>query len=111
MVRTFDVYQETAKKTDQYPLETRLMALVLGLASEAGEVSGKLGKRLRGDEELQNDRVFEAMMIAELGDVLWYIAMIANALGVPMAEIATRNLEKLERRHEAGTIKGDGDGR
>lgn len=111
MVRTFDTYQVSAKQTDQYPPETRLIALITGLASEAGELTGKLSKHLRGDEKYSTDEQLREALILELGDVLWYIAMVADALGVPLSDVANMNLDKLALRHERGTIKGDGDER
>ena len=50
-------------------------------------------------------------LILELGDVLWYIAALADELGIPLEEIAIQNIEKLRGRHARGTIKGEGDNR
>ena len=47
----------------------------------------------------------------ELGDVLWYIAVFANDLGVSMDEIAQTNLDKLASRKERGVLGGSGDNR
>ena len=47
----------------------------------------------------------------ELGDVLWYVAMIAEYLGVAMTEVADVNLEKLESRFKRNKIHGEGDNR
>ena len=47
----------------------------------------------------------------ELGDVLWYLANLANDLGYSLSEIAENNIEKLESRKERGVIQGSGDNR
>jgi NTP pyrophosphatase (non-canonical NTP hydrolase) len=47
----------------------------------------------------------------ELGDVLWYIANLAEDLGYDLAEIADMNLEKLADRANRNVIKGSGDNR
>lgn len=81
--------------------------LVLGLVEEAGEVAGKFKKRLRGDDFED----FTSMITKELGDVLWYLAVLADHLGINMDEIATSNLDKLAGRAERNVIKGSGDNR
>lgn len=102
---TFHKYQALAKLTDVHRPETRLEACVLGLAAEAGEVAGKLSKRLRGDS------VDTQPIANELGDVLWYIAMVADELGYDLGELAQHNLYKLDDRSKRQVIRGDGDDR
>lgn len=102
---TFNKYQELSRMTDCHPPERRLEACVLGLAAEAGEVAGKLSKQMRGDS------VDRAPMASELGDVLWYLAMVADELGYELADIAQHNIYKLADRDRRGVIKGDGDNR
>lgn len=102
---TFNKYQELGRLTDIHPPARRLEACVLGLAAEAGEVAGKLSKQIRGD------RLDHQPMASELGDVLWYLAMVADALGYELADIAQHNLYKLADRDRRGVIKGDGDNR
>lgn len=48
----------------------------------------------------------------ELGDCLWYIAVMAKLeLGMSLEEIANMNIEKLALRNRKGTILGEGDNR
>jgi NTP pyrophosphatase (non-canonical NTP hydrolase) len=47
----------------------------------------------------------------ELGDVLWYVAVLAADLGMSLEAIAADNLAKLEARMGRGTIGGGGDRR
>lgn len=100
-------YQDAAATFAIYPPAGGLTYTVLGLASEAGEVAGKLKKSIR-------DGDFATMkqdMASELGDVLWYVAMAAKELGLTLDEIATDNINKLQDRKDRGVIKGSGDTR
>jgi NTP pyrophosphatase (non-canonical NTP hydrolase) len=47
----------------------------------------------------------------ELGDVLWYLAVLARDLDLDLNDIAESNVAKLKARQEKGTLKGDGDTR
>lgn len=114
---TFEEYQQAAEATAVYPPIVGLLYCTLQLASEAGEVSGKLAKALRGDRIEAFDARAAAgtatadAMVDELGDVLWYVAMTAKELGVDLDTVATRNVEKLKSRAARGTLKGSGDDR
>jgi len=103
----FDEYQAFCRTTAVYPAEHALDYLIHGLTSEAGEVAGKRKKHLRGDAP---DDAKE-QIVAEIGDVLWYVAEIASVLGFSLEEVATLNAVKLRNRQAAGTLKGDGDKR
>jgi NTP pyrophosphatase (non-canonical NTP hydrolase) len=70
-----------------------------GLASEAGEVLGEVEKMLRKDRSQED---IETAIVDELGDVLWYCAAIANATGRTIDEVIEANIDKLNRRREAG---------
>lgn len=109
---TFNEYQDTAKQTAIYDIDNETMELaylMLGLNDEAGECAAKLKKHLRGDYELDTEKKKE--FAKELGDVLWYIANSARALGYTMDEIAEMNLEKLLSRKQRGVLHGNGDNR
>jgi NTP pyrophosphatase (non-canonical NTP hydrolase) len=101
----FDIYQDSARKTAKV---ASLEYMVLGLANEAGEVAGAMKKYIREDYGFSELR---HRMVGELGDVLWYLSMVAERLGIPFSEIAAQNLDKLAKRDAAGKIKGDGDER
>lgn len=106
-------YQHLAEKTAMYRDPGGMGGLtytVLGLASEAGELAGKLKKVMRDHEGEMTPAKKEAMG-AEAGDVLWYIAMVAKELGYSLNQIGEMNVMKLRSRHERGVITGSGDGR
>jgi NTP pyrophosphatase (non-canonical NTP hydrolase) len=104
----FDDYQYQATKTDKYPEKARLYCHALGLCSEAGEVADKIKKLYRDDVE---PHVFREQLRKELGDVLWYVAMLAEDLMLTLSSIAESNLDKLSDRHRRNQIHGSGDDR
>ena len=104
-VMTADFYEERASITAIYPKEKALEYLALGLTSEAGEVAGKVKKLIRdgkGDKKA---------IASEVGDVLWYCAMLASELNVNLGKIMEDNLYKLNDRKTRGTLQGSGDSR
>jgi len=107
-------YQEHAKETALTTSERGglpdLAYYLIGLCDEAGEVAGKVKKLYRDNNgELT---VGQRYIIAqELGDVLWYLAMLAHGVGHPLENVATINLDKLARRKAEGLIHGSGDNR
>lgn len=109
-----NTYQDAAKTFAIYPRQNAHLYVLFGLASEVGEVTGKVAKALRGDLGVTNvwdDERFRAALVHELGDCLWFLAMIADEFGLDLNDIATANLEKLLKRKQNNTIKGDGDNR
>ena len=93
-IETFNTYQRLAKETANYPPEHETWYLALGLTGEAGEVANKIKKQIR-DGANNRDAVIE-----ELGDVLWYVAMLARSLNVDLSIIATENINKLRDRYQ-----------
>ena len=83
---------------------------MLGLTGEAGEAADKFKKIIR-DKGGVISGMDKEEITKELGDVLWYVAMIAEYLGVSLAEVAEANIEKLESRWKRNKIHGEGDNR
>ena len=104
----FNEYQKIARSTAVYPEEYKVVYPALGLCGEAGEVADKIKKTVRGDTPL--DEVTGSIAM-ELGDVLWYVAVLADDLGVELEDVAKWNVDKLQRRMKSNKIKGDGDNR
>lgn len=102
---SFVEYQHRTRETAIYPADQGVVYTALGLASEAGEVAGKVKKAIRDGINVRS------AVIDELGDVLWYVARLADELGEPLSDVAERNLLKLGARAERGTLSGSGDER
>lgn len=66
----------------------------LGLAGESGEIVELIRKHCWQGHEL-----LEEGLIEKLGDVLWYVALIAGVQGVSLEEVARKNIEKLHERY------------
>jgi NTP pyrophosphatase (non-canonical NTP hydrolase) len=114
MPLTLDEYQKTCKDTRAYKDYGQgtigpVSYCVLGLCGEAGETANKIKKVLRGDYIL--DALAIDQILDELGDVLWYTAMLADELNADLSVVAMKNLNKLRLRKNMNTIKGTGDKR
>ncbi|HEX8182856.1 MAG TPA: nucleoside triphosphate pyrophosphohydrolase family protein [Candidatus Saccharimonadales bacterium] len=109
---TFDEYQKQALTTaisNPDPLmDTTIWAM--GVAGEAGEVIEKWKKIVayKNGEITEEDR---AELGKELGDVVWYIAVLADKLGLSFDTLMEQNLQKLLDRKQRGVQKGAGDNR
>ncbi len=108
----FNEYQKLALRTNLSKEDKfkELMQQVLGLADEAGEVQSVFKKWIR-DQDADFDKLDTDNIKKEMGDVLWYIAVIAHDLGIPLQDLAEANIAKLASRLERGTLKGSGDNR
>jgi len=82
----------------------------LGLTGEAGEVANKVKKIIR-DGSNKNDEKLVSEIKAEIGDCLWYIAVLADDFNIKLSDIASTNIEKLANRKKNNTIHGSGDTR
>ena len=86
--------------------------LVTGLAAEGGEVAGKYAKYLRDSNIGVNDYIkLRNDLIKELGDVLWFVAVLSDKLDHSLEEVAQANIDKLYSRQQRGVLKGTGDER
>jgi NTP pyrophosphatase (non-canonical NTP hydrolase) len=108
---SFREYQEATAQTAKYPKDKAVEYLTLGLTSEAGEVAGKLKKLIRDADPNNPSEEWVQMMASEMGDVLWYLARLADELGLSLSQIAEDNMDKLLDRKARGVIGGSGDNR
>lgn len=70
---------------------------LIGLNGEAGECIDIYKKHLFQDHELDKEHLAK-----ELGDVAWYLAVSASALGYDLEDIFRMNVEKLRARYPDG---------
>ena len=74
----------------------RLLHGAIGLCTESGEFVDALKKHVFYGKPL--DRV---NLAEELGDLFWYMAIIANELGVDFDSVMDTNVKKLKARYGA----------
>ena len=103
---SFDDYQKFARSTAFYPPDAGTIYPALGLASEAGEVAGKVKKYIRDGGHFPVDDLKK-----ELGDVLWYVAVLAAEYNIPLSAVARANADKLIDRASRNALGGSGDNR
>lgn len=84
--------------------------LVLGLVGESGEIAEKVKKIVR-DHNSNLDKLDIDDLKKELGDVLWYVATLADFFDFKLEDIAVANIEKLASRQKRGKLSGTGDNR
>ena len=109
-VSDLDMYQKVALTTAIYPREQAIIYPTLGLTGEAGEVANKVKKIIRDGSDSKDEKLVSEIK-AEIGDCLWYIAVLASDFGIKLSDIASTNLEKLANRKKNNTIHGSGDTR
>ena len=100
---TADDYQRAALRTaraDELSAEELLLNGAMGLCGEAGEVVDLVKKTRFQGHALSSEKLVE-----ELGDVAWYLAIAAHALGVPLSTVLAANVEKLMKRYPDGFDK------
>jgi NTP pyrophosphatase (non-canonical NTP hydrolase) len=95
----FDEYQQHALRTagKQETKAERYCMASMGLSGEAGETTDYMKKVVFHGHPLDVDRVKK-----EIGDVLWYAAVLADACGLKLSEIAEANVDKLRKRYPEG---------
>jgi NTP pyrophosphatase (non-canonical NTP hydrolase) len=96
---------QTARSKDA---PDEFMHLVLGVVGEAGEIAEKVKKLLRDRSAVLEELDVEEIC-AELGDVLWYTAVLANFLGRSLSDVAQQNIDKLADRQRRNALGGSGD--
>lgn len=96
---TINQYQTLALRTEKgmskkYP---RILNGLMGLCGESGECIDILKKHMAQGHELD-----KAHLAKELGDVAWYLAVSADAIGYDLEEIFQMNIDKLNARYPNG---------
>lgn len=74
-----------------------IIGRVLGLIGESSEVCDLVEQTLFQGKELDKD-----LLVKELGDCLWYIATICQAIDVDMGDVMQQNIGKLKARYPEG---------
>lgn len=107
-----NAYQDLANRTlipEDNVLDT-ITRLVLGLLGEAGEFANKYKKVFR-DNNGELTAELRQHLVDELGDQLWYIAVLCTLFGYDLEVVMANNVNKLHQREKLGKIQGVGDHR
>ena len=97
---TINEYQTAALRTAQTDKRTAnelLLNSALGLCGESGEVADLIKKHRFQGHDLDLNHVAK-----ELGDISWYLAVGAYAIGFDLEEILKMNVDKLKARYPYG---------
>lgn len=102
-------YQELAMRTNDRKHTERLRKMLddgmtaqllngcLGLSGEVGEFNDMIKKVVFHEATADVDHLEK-----ELGDIMWYIALICNAFGFDLDHVMQINIEKLKARYPDG---------
>ena len=92
-------YQALAARTSNKELskDEHLLNGVLGLCGESGELADLIKKTNYQGHKMDIEHVAK-----ELGDICWYIAETATAIGYDLETIMKMNIEKLRKRYPDG---------
>ena len=96
---TINEYQQLAMTTLNPELSEKdvLINGVMGLCGESGEAIDLVKKWLAQGHELDKEKLAK-----ELGDICWYLAETATAIGYDLEDIMAANIEKLKKRYPQG---------
>lgn len=96
---SFNEYQQLAMRTFSGAAQGEMVLVnaAMGLCGESGEVADHLKKHLFQGHELNVKHLSK-----EVGDILWYCALFAEAAGISLGEIAQANVDKLKARYPDG---------
>lgn len=91
-----NTYQKETRRTRNNSLTNQELLAngALGLAGETGEVVDVIKKHLFQGHDLDKTKIVD-----ELGDVMWYIALICDCIGFDLDFVIARNILKLRKRY------------
>lgn len=96
-----DSYTDLALKTlnkDVFEQKDLILNASLGLSGEVGEVNDIIKKYMYHGHKLDDDT--KEKIILELGDVCWYVALMAWAIDkTKFEDVLNKNIAKLEKRY------------
>jgi len=102
-------YVKAAIRTESpqtFAVNPRILHGVIGISTEAGEMLSNLKKALFYGNEVDINNLKE-----EIGDVLWYIAILSNELDISIETLMEQNIRKLQARYPEKFSKDASDNR
>ncbi|MFH1326864.1 MAG: nucleoside triphosphate pyrophosphohydrolase family protein [archaeon] len=92
-------YQELAKLTAKKDFQTKeeeIMCWGLGITGEAGDIASCIKKTFIHKKDVKEG------IKENIGDMMWYTAMICNFFGWSLDDLLKENIEKLKKRFPEG---------
>lgn len=100
-IKQTESYTDLALKTlnkDVFEQKDLILNASLGLSGEVGEVNDIIKKYMYHGHKLDDDT--KEKIILELGDVCWYVALMAWAIDkTKFEDVLNKNIAKLEKRY------------
>lgn len=100
-IKQTESYTDLALKTlnkDVFEQKDLILNASLGLSGEVGEVNDIIKKYMYHGHKLDDE--MKEKIILELGDVCWYVALMAWAINkTKFEEVLNKNIAKLEKRY------------
>ena len=94
----------TPELKDRLSSNARLLHGAIGLCTETGEFQDALKRAI-----FYNKAFDKVNLIEEVGDVMWYLAIICDELGVSFEEVQAKNIAKLKARYPNKFTEVDAD--
>lgn len=94
---TPDQYDEFGSRLGSSHDQLKVLHSAMGISGEAGELMDAVKKHVLYNKPLDVENVKE-----ELGDLLWYMALMLDQAGSSFEEVMEMNFEKLEKRYPSG---------
>lgn len=91
-------YQELARRTQntEITLAEQERHALFGMASEVGEIHAVYQKVFQGHN------MDYMKVVDEMGDLMWFLAELADSIGVTLDDVAEHNIAKLKKRYPNG---------
>lgn len=91
---------ELVEKTKERLQSKQMVDLVhgiVGIITESGELLENLITSIKENKEIDNVNLIE-----EMGDIFWYMALMANSINTNFEKIQLTNINKLKKRYPYG---------
>ena len=76
---------------------SQIINACMGLCGEVGELTDIVKKHIFHEKELDEEHLKK-----ELGDVMWYVALLCDAMDWELDDVLTLNIAKLKARYPEG---------
>lgn len=95
-------YEKVSDRLGSDDTLLRLLHAGIGMSGETGEILDTLKKSMMYGKEIDTVNLKE-----ECGDVLWYMAIMLDTIGISFEEVMQSNVDKLAKRYPKGFTEKD----